>query len=144
MIGLQEAIERLEGLKSNFRYEDAPRYAELVREFYSAMKKELTVRGRPLYTPLTDITWNAELELPPEVEHRLALLLCNCNDYGRTVGNVCRWYLREVCARELGLIQREFSLYEPLIRILEMGGHFYEHHGALGLSDAAMIPFIGR
>jgi hypothetical protein len=57
---------------------------------------------------------------------------------------VSSWYLREAYAAELGTIERSESLYEPLIQVLEKGGHFYEENGALWLDCAAMIPFIGR
>ena len=141
---LQQATERLEKVRSDFNYNDARTYANLVREFYSNMKTHLMSQGAPIETPLIDVSVDRELELPEEAEERLAQLLSGCKDYGITICKVCHWYLREAYAYELGLIERNDSLYEPLIQILEMGGHFYEHHGALVLSDAATIPFIGR
>jgi hypothetical protein len=141
---LEQSLERLEGIQSDFNYDAARTYAKLVRDFYSAMKLYLMTQGMPTETPLIDSIQNETLQLPQNVEERLARLLSKHDDYGVTVRNVCRWYLREVCANERGLIQHGPSLYEPLIHILEMGGHFYEHDGALVLSDAATIPFVGR
>ena len=33
------------------------------------------------------------------------------------------------------------SVYEPLVQMLELGGDFYEHHGALCIRDAATLPY---
>ncbi|MBN2291492.1 MAG: hypothetical protein JXM70_03645 [Pirellulales bacterium] len=141
---LQQAIERLEKVQPDFNYDDARTYANLIREFYSNMKAHLLSKGAPIETPLIDSIVDQKLQLPVAIEERLSRLLSEYKYYGITISKVCHWYLREAYANELGLIERTDSLYEPIIRILEMGGHFYEHHGALVLSDAATIPFIDR
>ena len=144
MMTSDHAIQRIELFLPNFNYDDARVYAAFIRQFYTKMKSYLEEVGRPLDTPLVDSVKDATVLLPGHLEQRLDAAVSACADYGATVRNVCYWYLREALANELGIIDRAESVYEPLLNILEMGGHFYEHHGALVLSDAATIPFVGR
>ena len=144
MITLDLAIQRIERFLPNFNYEDARVYAAFVRQFYSKMKLHLGEVGLPLETPLVDSVNDATALVPGHMEQRLDAAMSACADYGATVRDVCYWYLREALANERGIIDRAESVYEPLLALLEMGGHFYEHHGALVLSDAATIPFVGR
>ncbi|MEN1680125.1 MAG: hypothetical protein AAGJ46_11065 [Planctomycetota bacterium] len=141
---MNEAIHRIESFRPNFDYDEASTYAALVRRFYAGMKTHLTEAGKPLETPLVDSVSNQDVLLPAAVMERLESAVSAHVDYGRTVRNVCLWHLREALAVELGSTERHESLYQPLIQVLDKGGHFYEHHGALALGDAAMIPFVGR
>lgn len=144
MMPLEEAVRRIERVQPNFDYDGVPEYAALIREFYSSMKLHLSARGMPLETPLIDSVRDEECTLPEDVHVRFSRHLAQYNDYGITIHNICEWYLREVFVSHSRLVQHERSLYDPLISILEKGGYFHEHNGALVLSDAATIPFAGR
>lgn len=144
MKAMNEAIHRIESFRPDFDYDEARAYAALVRKFYAGMQTHLTEAGKPLETPLVDSVSDKSVLLPAAIKDRLESVMSEHIDYGPTVRNVCLWYLREALAIQLGNIDRQESLYEPLIEVLEKGGHFYEHHGALVLSDAATIPFVGR
>lgn len=144
MDNLGHAIKRIEQFKPNFNYDNAHAYAILVRRFYSTMKSHLEANGLPLETPLVDSIPNERVILPQWVADRLDAAMSKYEDYGITVQNVCRWYIREAYAQQLGLIEPRESLYESLLKVFEMGGYFYEHHGSLVLNDAATIPFVGR
>lgn len=139
-----DAIHRIENFRPNFDYEEARAYAALVRQFYAGMQTYLTEAGKPLETPLVDSVPDKGVLVPSAIKDRLESVMSEHIDYGQTVRDVCFWYLREAVAVELGNVERRKSLYEPLIEVLDKGGHFYEHHGALVLSDAATIPFVGR
>lgn len=141
---LNEAIHRIEHFRPNFEYDEAREYVRLVKKFFAGMQKHLTESGLPLESPFVDSVSDGSVRLPAAINERLESVMSEYNEYGTTIRNVCRWYLREALAVERGTIERNESLYEPLMEVLEKGGHFYEHHGALALSDAAMIPFIGR
>lgn len=144
MDNLVKAIERIERFKSDFNYDYVHIYARLVREFYATMKSNLEANGLPLQTPLFDSIPPEKVHLPQGVIDRLDAAMSKYEDYGTTVKNICHWYLRETYAQQLELIEFRESLYEPLLKVLEMGGHFYEHHGSLVLDDAATVPFAGR
>ncbi len=128
-------ISRLESISAEFDYDKARQYVLLTREFLRGVKE--LARN----TPLFDVSSELKIDLPEEAKERLEAFLAAKTDYTPTTQMICRWYLLELHAMDLGMKPAGRSVYEPLVQMLELGGDFYEHHGALCIRDAAMLPY---
>ncbi|HAH47088.1 hypothetical protein [Gimesia sp.] len=136
MNALARGISRLEAISAEFNYDLARQYAICVKEYLRV------IRRITHDTPIFNVSGNFEIELATDVKERLEAFLSNKKDYAPTTKHICYWYLLELHSMDLGLKPNEVSVYEPLIQILEAGGDFYEHNGAICLRDAVMIPFM--
>ena len=132
---LTGGISRLESVSAEFDYDKAQQYVLLAKEYLRG------VRELARDTPMFDVSSELEINLPEEAEERLAAFLDAKTDYAPTTKKICRWYLLELHSMDLGIKPAGRSIYEPLVQMLELGGDFYEHHGALCIRDAAMLPF---
>lgn len=131
---LGDGIARLETISAEFDYGKARDYVLLAKEFCRAIK-EIAGNAR-----MDDLSKEFEIDMPANIKMRLEAFLATKPAYAPTTKDVCRWYLLELHAMDLGLKSSGLSLYEPLIQLLELGGDFYEHHGALCIRDVAMLP----
>jgi len=132
---LTDGVSRFESISAEFDYDKAEQYVVLAKEFLRAVREQ--VRD----TPMFDASGDLEIEMPEEFERRLKAFLAAKPNYPPTTRKVCQWYLLELHAMDLGMKPVGRSVYEPLVQMLELGGDFYEHHGALCIRDAAMVPF---
>ena len=132
---LADGMKRLEAISAEFDYDKAQQYVMLAKSFLQG------VQQMSQDTPLFDVSGANDLALPQDIDERLDAFLDKNTEYAPTVRKVCALYLRELRAMDLSLKHEVPSIYEPLIRMLELGGDFYEHHGALCIRDAAMLRF---
>ncbi len=132
---LADGIARLEAISAAFDYDKAQQYVVLAKSFLMGAQQ------MSQDTPLFDVCDGLDLALPQDIDGRLDAFFDKKPEYAPTVRKVCVWYLRDIHAKDLRLTHEVPSIYEPLIQMLEMGGDFYEHHGALCIRDAAMLRF---
>lgn len=132
---LDDGISRLEAISAEFDYDKAQQYVLLAKKFFRGVRE--FVRD----TPMFEVTRELRIDLPEEVRERLDTVLAAKPDYAPTTQKVCLWYLLELHSMDLGMKPASRSVYEPLLQMLELGGDFYEHHGALCIRDVAMLPF---
>lgn len=133
---LASGISRLESVSAEFDYDKAQQYVVLAKEYLRG------VRELACDNLMSNVSSKLEIHLPEEAEQRLDSFLAVKNDYAPTTKMICRWYLLELHSMDLGIKPAGRSVYEPLVRMLELGGDFYEHHGALCIRDAAMLPYV--
>ena len=133
---VEKGMSRLESIVSTFDYDRVPQYIQLAKEFVRAMR-ELS-NG----TPFCNVCSGLTVDLPQGVQQRLEAFNRRNPDYAPSIQHVCHWYLLELRAMDLGLMQERRSVYEPILQMLEIGGDCYEHHGAICIRDAAMIPLV--
>ena len=126
-------MRRLEQISESFNYELTPRYVQLAKEFLRNIQSVVK------HNPFFDICEDCQITLPQNYEDRLCNLFGKKYEYSPSTRNVCKWFLKELLAMDMGLRPAKESTYEPLIKMLEMGGRFYEHHGDLCIEDAATI-----
>jgi len=132
---LTDGIARLEEITSEFDYDKTQQYVRFAKDFLRG------IRELARDTPIFDVSCELELNLPEDAKERLDAFLAAKPDYAPTTKKICRWYLLELHAMDLGIKPAGRSIYEPLVQLLELGGDFYEHHGELCIRDAAMLPF---
>ena len=132
---LLDGLARLEAISAEFDYDKSLQYVFLVKEYLKEVSEF------DCDTPIFDVCEALDVELPQDAGDRLEVFFNRKSSYSPTVKNICQWHLLEIHAMDLGLIANSPSIYESLIQMLELGGDFYEHHGALCIRDAAMLPF---
>ncbi|SFI38780.1 hypothetical protein [Planctomicrobium piriforme] len=137
-----KGLRRLGGINAEFDYKLANAYASRIRQFVKQMESHLTRHGAPLYTPFTDVTSQLEIDFSNDIQKQLDAFIAQKPTYSPSTKNACKWYLKELWAMDSGMLPQQNSIYEPLIQVLELGGDFYEHHGAICIRDVATLPYI--
>lgn len=133
---VEKGVSRLESISREFNYDRVPQYVQLAKTFIRAMR-ELSNE-----TPFRNVCSGLIVELPQTVQERLEAFIRRNPDLAPSMQHLCHWYLLELHAMDLGILSEHQSAYEPILQMLEMGGDCYEHHGAICIRDAALIPFI--
>ncbi|WP_298864345.1 hypothetical protein [uncultured Gimesia sp.] len=132
---LADGVARLEAISAEFDYDKAQQYVLLAKEFLRVVREFSSGKA------ISDVCGELGVDLPQQDSERLAAFLGSKPNYAPTTQKICRWYLLELHAMDLKMKPEGQSIYESLIQMLELGGDFYEHHGALCIRDAAMLPF---
>ena len=131
---LTNGIRRLDAMSAKYDHEKFEDYARLVIKYLRAAKQ------RGLKHPFMNVCADYDIYLPEDAYESLETFLIKRGCLSRPPRRVCRWYLLELYAMDLGLIPEEPSFYEPLIQAIELGGDFHLHHGDLCFQEAGSIP----
>lgn len=134
-----EGMSRLEAISVEFddEYEKVSTYIEFAKEYKRGVK------GIAVGSNLFDICADLQVDLPADIEERLTNFIRMKYDvYPPATQNVCRWYIRELYAKDLGLRPEGQSIYEPMIQMIELGGDFYGHHEDLCIGPAMLIDYF--
>lgn len=135
-------VNALKAIVVPFDYEKARFYMQCVREFLRESEEFCLTHGRPLTTPFFDVTENDRVEIPPQIDSELENWLAAKGQYPPITKRVCRWYIKALVKADIGASLKRTTLYDALITLLQEGGDFYVHHGAVCIRDAGMIPFL--
>lgn len=132
------AMARLESISAVFDYSCDKEYVACAASYI----RNSNWKAVNAESPFFDVTLRTPTSLPSDISARLDAFLAQKPDYPPTTRKACLWFLRHQHAIDGGSIPLGPSPYEPLITLLELGGDFYEHNGAVCIRDAAMIPFV--